>query len=81
MVKNPIQTQKVYVTMTSVLELQKKFTEQVAYANRLYETNIKFHEAHPEAQPSPPNLYKCNARGMAQVIRILGLPIGIPNGF
>jgi hypothetical protein len=66
MVKNPIQSQKVYVTLASVLEIQANF-------NRLVEQV----RSTPTQKPSNREY----ARGMAQVIRILGLPIDISRGF
>jgi hypothetical protein len=64
-----IANQKVFVTLASVLDVQTNF-------NRLVNQTME----HAGDTPSSA-MTKNHARGMAQVIRALGLPIVIPNGF
>jgi hypothetical protein len=63
-----IANQKVFVTLSSVMEVQANFNrllEQVKGSNR----------------SSNDATTRNHVRGMAQVIRLLGLPIDIPDGF
>jgi len=60
-----IANQKVFVKLTSMLELQEQFM-----------STLKSFENSPST-----SIIRDRARGMAQAIRILNLPITIPNGF
>ena len=62
-----IANQKVFVTLASVLEIQARFNETVEQVRSTPVQNQLFN--------------RDRARGMAQVIRTLGLPINIPPGY
>lgn len=81
MPKNPIGTQKVYVTLADFSEAQTQFNRLVSLSNDAVARDKAFRTNHPETRSISPNPYKAEARGMAKVIRILKLPIEIPNGF
>jgi hypothetical protein len=63
-----VANQKVFVTLSSVMEVQANF-------NRLLEQVKESNRSSNDATT------RNHVRGMAQVIRLLGLPIDIPAGF
>jgi len=70
MPKNPIATQPVKVTLESVTEVQAEFSRLVDTVKNSFDGNS-----------SGANMARERARGMAKVIRTLGLPITIPSGY
>lgn len=64
-----VANQKVFVPLSAVMEVATNF-------NRLVNQSKEYSGDTPSSAAN-----KNHARGMAQVIRALGLPIDIPNGF
>lgn len=78
-----VQNQKVFVTLASVMEIQANFNRIVELAKQVDDNYKKYRVEHPETVDinNRFNTSKEIARGMAQVIRSLGLPINIPTGY
>lgn len=80
MEKDPaIRNQKVYVTLNSVLQIQSEFEKAIRDANEAKE-KAKVENSGSSAQNSAERAV-ARARGMATIIRELGLGITVPQGY
>ena len=67
-----VANQKVFVPLSAVLEVQANFNRLVGQAKD---------QSDNTTERTVSNTSRSHARGMAQVIKALGLPIDIPVGF
>ena len=70
-----VANQKVFVPLSAVMEVAANFNRKLE-SIRVAEQSVDT----PNVRESTRNT-KAQARGMAQVIRDLGLPIELPNGY
>ena len=77
MPKDAVGSQKVYVTLSDYTAAQETFNRYVSMANETTTKNKAYRLAHPEDTSAftRDNYALIQARGMAQIIRTLKLPI------